>query len=76
MRATGTVQAGKIPYLLQAQSAISVSRAQQADGDETYLKSSGIAILRKAEIVLRDRSHQRWWLCRASMNDSLGMKVW
>ncbi len=61
MRATGTAQAaGKILYLLQAQSAISFARArrtrQQADGDDSeadfIMKSSGIAILRKAEIVL------------------------
>jgi hypothetical protein len=50
---TGTAQASdKMLHLLQAQSAISLSlvRAQQADGDETYfiMKSSGIAILHKA----------------------------
>jgi hypothetical protein len=47
MLATGTAQAaGTILFLLQAQSAISFSR-------ETYfiMKSSGIAILSKAEIV-------------------------
>jgi hypothetical protein len=39
-------------HLLQAKS--SLSRAQQTDGDETYfiMKSNGIAVLRKAEIIM------------------------
>jgi hypothetical protein len=52
MRPTGTAQAAcKILNLLLS---LFRARAQHADGDEHYfiVQSSGIAILRKAEIVL------------------------
>ncbi len=63
---------------MQAQSVISVfARAQHADGDEHYfiMQSSGIAILRKAEIVL-SRQVSSTVVALSDINDFLGMKVW